>query len=106
MSKDYEEFIERSVAKSVDLVNEEMQVTIDVSMYPNKQDFIPPIKGFIQKINTFTNLKITTFPTSTVVQGEYHHAMNSVKETILVCQQKFDNAVYVMKVIPNYKALD
>ena len=106
MSKDYEEFMERSIAKSVDLVNEEMQVTIDVSMYPNKEDFIPPIKGFIQKINTFTNLKITTFPTSTVVQGEYHHAMNSVKETILVCQQEFNNAVYVMKVIPNYKALD
>ena len=106
MSKDYEEFIERSVAKSVDLVNEEMQVTIDVSMYPNKQDFIPPIKGFIKTINTYSNLKITTFPTSTVVQGEYHHAMNSVKETILVCQQEFNNAVYVMKVIPNYKALD
>ena len=105
MSKDYEEFMEKSIAKSADLVNEEMQVTIDVSMYPNKQDFIPPIKGFIKTINTYSDLKITTFPTSTVVQGEYHHAMNSVKETILVCQQKFDNAVYVIKVIPNYKAL-
>ena len=106
MSKDYEEFMEKSIAKSADLVNEEMRVTIDVSMYPNKEDFIPPIQGFIKKINSFTNLKITTFPTSTIVQGEYHHAMNSVKETILVCQQEFDNAVYVMKVIPNYKALD
>ena len=106
MSKDYEEFMKKSIAKSADLVNKEMQVTIDVSMYPNKEDFIPPIKGFIKKINSFTNLKITTFPTSTIVQGEYHHAMNSVKETILVCQQEFDNAVYVMKVIPNYKALD
>ena len=106
MSKDYEEFMENSIAKSADLVNEEMQVTIDVSMYPTKEDFIPPIKGFIKTINTYSNLKITTFPTSTVVQGEYHHAMNSVKETILVCQQEFNNAVYVMKVIPNYKALD
>ena len=106
MSKDYEEFMENSIAKSSDLVNEEMQVTIDVSMYPNKEDFIPPIRGFIKTINTYSNLKITTFPTSTVVQGEYHHAMNSVKETILVCQQEFNNAVYVMKVIPNYKALD
>ena len=106
MSKDYEEFMEKSIAKSADSVNEEMQVTIDISMYPNKQDFIPPIKGFIKTINTYSNLKITTFPTSTVVQGEYHHAMNSVKETILVCQQEFNNAVYVMKVIPNYKALD
>jgi uncharacterized protein YqgV (UPF0045/DUF77 family) len=106
MSKDYEEFLEKSIAKSTDLVNEEMQVTIDVSMYPNKEDFIPPIKGFIKTINTYSNLKITTFPTSTVIQGEYHHVMNSVKETILVCQQEFNNAVYVMKVIPNYKALD
>ena len=106
MSKDYEEFMEKSIAKSADLLNEEMEVTIDISMYPNKEDFIPPIKGFIKTINTYSNLKITTFPTSTVVQGEYHHAMNSVKETILVCQQEFNNAVYVMKVIPNYKALD
>ena len=106
MSKDYEEFIENSIAKSADLVNEEMQVTIDVSMYPTKEDFIPPIKGFIKTINTYSNLKITTFPTSTVVQGEYHHAMNSVKETILVCQQEFNNAVYLIKVIHNYKALD
>ena len=106
MSKDYEEFMEKSIAKSTDLVNDEMQVTIDVSMYPNKEDFIPPIKGFIKTINTYSNLKITTFPTSTVIQGEYNHAMNSVKETILICQQEFDNAVYVMKVIPNYKALD
>ena len=106
MSKDYEDFIENSIAKSADLLNEEMQVTIDVSMYPTKEDFIPPIKGFIKTINTYSNLKITTFPTSTVVQGEYHHAMNSVKETILVCQQEFNNAVYVMKVIPGYKALD
>jgi uncharacterized protein YqgV (UPF0045/DUF77 family) len=106
MSKDYEEFMEKSIAKSADLVNEEMQVTIDVSMYPNKEDFIPPIKGFIKTINTYSNLKITTFPTSTVVQGEYHHAMNSVKETILVCQKKFNNAVYVIKVIPGYEALE
>ena len=52
-----------------------MQVTIDISMYPNREEFIPPIDGFIEKINCFENLKITTFPTSTVVQGEYEHAM-------------------------------
>ena len=106
MSKDYEEFIENNMTKGSVKLNEDLQVTIDVSMYPNKEDFIPPIKGFIKTINTYSNLKITTFPTSTVVQGEYHHAMNSVKETISVCQKEFDNAVYVIKVIPNYKALD
>ena len=52
-----------------------MQVTIDISMYPNREDFIPPIKGFIERINQFDHLKVTTFPTSTVVQGEYAYAM-------------------------------
>ena len=106
MSKDYEEFIENNTAKASSELNEEIQVTIDISMYPNKEDFIPPINGFIRIINTYSNLKIMTFPTSTVIQGEYHHAMNSVKETILACQKEFNNAVYVMKVIPNYEALD
>ena len=46
-----------------------MQVTIDISMYPNREDFIPPIQVFIEKINQFDNLKVTTFPTSTMVQG-------------------------------------
>ena len=55
MSKDYEEFMEKSITKSAYLVNEETQVTIDISMYPNKEDFIPPINGFISIINTYNS---------------------------------------------------
>tara|TARA_B110000438_G_C15582710_1_gene550319 strand:+ start:59 stop:307 length:249 start_codon:yes stop_codon:yes gene_type:complete len=82
-----------------------MKVTIDVSMYPNREDFIPPIDAFIEKINCYENLKITTFPTSTVIQGEYDHAMNAVQETIAACYKEFDMAVYVAKIIPGYEAL-
>jgi uncharacterized protein YqgV (UPF0045/DUF77 family) len=82
-----------------------MQVTIDISMYPNREDFIPPIDGFIHKINQFSDLNITTFPTSTVVQGEYSHAMQAVQKTIAACYKEFNMAVYVMKVIPGYEAL-
>ena len=83
-----------------------MQVTVDISMYPNKEDFIPPIKGFIERINAHDGIKVVTFPTSTVVQGEYDHVMHCVKETISECHKEFKNAVYVMKVIPEYEALD
>ena len=41
-----------------------MQVTIDISMYPNREDFIPPIKGFIERINQFDHLKICLLYTS------------------------------------------
>ena len=82
-----------------------MQVTIDVSMYPNREEFIPPIEGFIARINQFDHLKITTFPTSTVVQGEYNHAMQAVQKTIAECYEEFNMAVYVIKVIPGNEAL-
>jgi len=82
-----------------------MKVTIDISMYPNKEDFIPPIKGFIEKINCYEDLKITTYPTSTVVQGEYNHSMKAVQETIAKCYEEFNMAVYVVKIIPGYEAL-
>ena len=83
-----------------------MTVTIDISMYPNAEDFIPPIDGFIDRINTYPDLKVITFPTSTVVQGEYHHAMKAVEETVKACREEFGMAVYVLKVIPGYEALD
>jgi uncharacterized protein YqgV (UPF0045/DUF77 family) len=82
-----------------------MEVTIDISMYPNREEFIPPIDGFIEKINSFSNLKVTTFPTSTVVQGEYDYAMNAVQETIAACYREYNMAVYVAKIIPGYEAL-
>jgi uncharacterized protein YqgV (UPF0045/DUF77 family) len=81
-----------------------MIVTIDISMYPNREDFIPPIKGFIKKINNYEGLKVVTYPTSTVVQGEYIYAMNAVQETIAFCYQEYDMAVYVAKIIPGYEA--
>jgi len=82
-----------------------MQVTIDISMYPNRENFIPPINVFIEKINQFENLKITTFPTSTVVQGEFDYAMQAVQSTIAACYREFNMAVYVAKIIPGYEAL-
>jgi uncharacterized protein YqgV (UPF0045/DUF77 family) len=82
-----------------------MKVTIDVSMYPNREEFIAPINGFIKKINCYEDLKIITFPTSTVIQGEYDYAMNAVRETIAACYKEFNMAVYVTKIIPGYEAL-
>ena len=81
-----------------------MIVTIDISMYPNREDFIPPIKGFIKKINNYEDLKVVTYPTSTIVQGEYIYAMTAVQETIAFCYQEYDMAVYVAKIIPGYEA--
>ena len=82
-----------------------MQVTIDVSMYPNRADFILPIEGFIERINCYDDLQVATFPTSTVVQGEYQHTMQAVQQSIAECYREYHMAVYVLKIIPGYEAL-
>jgi len=82
-----------------------MQVTIDVSMYPFNSDFKPPIRDFISKINLHKDLKIKTFLTSTVVQGDYVQAMDAIRDTISICHDQSEKAVYVLKVIPDYEAL-
>ena len=74
-------------------------------MYPNKEEFTEPIKGFIEIINTFPEIKIKTFPTSTVIQGEYGCAMKAAQEAISEAHVKYNKAVYVMKIIPGYEAL-
>tara|TARA_B100001029_G_C14609066_1_gene208035 strand:- start:186 stop:434 length:249 start_codon:yes stop_codon:yes gene_type:complete len=82
-----------------------MQVTIDISMYPFNEDFKNPIKEFISKLNVYENLIITTFPTSTTVQGEYECAMRAIQETILGCHRADSMASYVVKILPGYEAM-
>lgn len=82
-----------------------MTLTVDVSMYPNQEDFIPPIVGFIERINRYEGLKVTTFPTSTVVQGDYDRVYSALGEVMAECRAEFGMAVYVVKFIPGYEAL-
>jgi uncharacterized protein YqgV (UPF0045/DUF77 family) len=105
MNKDYEEYLEKNMSKNIVKTENNMQVTIDISMYPNKEDFIEPIKNFIKKINTYKNLKIITYPTSTIIQGEFKYAMNSVQECMLSSHEDY-RSIYVIKVIPGYQALE
>ena len=67
-------------------------------MYPLEK-FIEPIKGFIEIINTFPEIKIKTFPTSTVIQGEYAYTMKAAQDAISEAHVKYDKAVFVMKII-------
>ena len=82
-----------------------MITTIDISMYPLCEDFKEPILGFIKRIQNYNDLKVTPSATSTVAQGDFHQVMRSIQETIVSCQEDFKMAVYVLKIIPGYGAI-
>jgi uncharacterized protein YqgV (UPF0045/DUF77 family) len=48
-----------------------MQISIEMSLYPLTEEFIPVIQGFIDRLNAVPGLRVETNTMSTQVFGEY-----------------------------------
>lgn len=75
-----------------------MKTSVDISYYPLNQEYVPPIREFIERINTHPGLIVQTNGMSTQIFGEYDDLMNALTGEI---KQSFDNphSVFVMKII-------
>lgn len=82
-----------------------MVISVEISMYPFREEYIPPIKAYIEKLNSYQGLSVKTFPTSTVIMGDYDLVMTVIKESIQWSYQQYGKAVFVTKIIPAYEAL-
>ncbi|MBE0365100.1 hypothetical protein PULV_a3414 [Pseudoalteromonas ulvae UL12] len=76
-----------------------MQLSVEISKYPLHQDYIPFIKGFIDRLNEHTELKVLTNTMSTQVFGEYDLVMNVLSQEIKRSYQEFGKAIFVCKFI-------
>ena len=76
-----------------------MQVSLEISMYPLDQDYIPPIQSFIDELNTYPEIKVKTNSMSTQVFGEYDHIMEAIKTSILNAFGANNKVAMVMKLI-------
>jgi uncharacterized protein YqgV (UPF0045/DUF77 family) len=76
-----------------------MRTAIEISLYPLDADYIPPIKDFIDRLNRYPELQVTTNAMSTQVWGEHARLFEILaKET----ETSFGGAgrkVFVMKVL-------
>ncbi len=74
-----------------------MHITVEISLYPLANDFMGPIKEFIQKLHTYKDLEIVTNATSTLIKGEHFYVLDVLaKETANTF--KNGNNVFVMKI--------
>jgi len=75
-----------------------MKTSVEISYYPLNENFIPPIKNFIDRINTYPNLVVRTSTMSTQIFGEYKDVMGALTNEI---EKSFDlpHSVFVMKII-------
>ena len=59
-----------------------MKTSVEISYYPLNEEFIPHIKDFIARMNTYTNLVVRTNTLSTQIFGEYRDIMNALTNEI------------------------
>jgi uncharacterized protein YqgV (UPF0045/DUF77 family) len=76
-----------------------MDVAVELSLYPLRDEFIPPIAALIERLNAHPGLKVQTNSMSTQVVGEYRHVMNTLTVEIERTFITLPRAVVVMKVL-------
>ncbi len=75
-----------------------MNASVEISYYPLNVEYIPPIKGFIERMNQYEDLRVRTSGMSTQVFGEFTTVMQALTSEI---EKSFElpHSVFVMKII-------
>ena len=83
-----------------------MEIGIEMSLYPLDADFIPPIQGFIDRLNARARFKVITNSMSTQVFGEFDEVFGVLVPELKKTFETNDKAVFVMKVLGPYQPVD
>lgn len=82
-----------------------MMLSAEITMYPLQNDYIPAIKAVIEKLNSYDGLRIQTFPSTTLITGDYDQVMRAIAETMRWSVEACGKAVFVSKFLPNTELL-
>jgi uncharacterized protein YqgV (UPF0045/DUF77 family) len=76
-----------------------MQIAVDISLYPLNDDYLPPIKGFIERLSRRPGLTLEYNSLSTQVRGELELVFDALRSEIRETFSGPDRAVFILKVI-------
>jgi uncharacterized protein YqgV (UPF0045/DUF77 family) len=76
-----------------------MEIGVEISLYPLRQDYIAPIEDFIARLNGDARLRVVTNSMSTQVFGDYELLMQRLVRELRVSFEQHGKAVFVMKVL-------
>ncbi|MEP2653302.1 MAG: hypothetical protein ABJH06_15065 [Paraglaciecola sp.] len=74
-----------------------MKLVAELSMYPLNKQYIAPIQEFIDRLNSYEDLKVSTSATSTIVSGEYLPTMQLLAEEMQRSHKEVGQAIFVCK---------
>ncbi|MDX1481356.1 MAG: YkoF family thiamine/hydroxymethylpyrimidine-binding protein [Woeseiaceae bacterium] len=78
-----------------------MRVAVDISLYPLNEDFIPPIKDVIERLQRHRALEVVTNPMSTQLRGEYDDVMTALSAEMKTTFESLPKAVFAIRILNN-----
>ena len=78
-----------------------MRVAVDISLYPLTEDYIPPIKDVIDRLNRHADIEVVTNSMATQIRGEYSTVMDVLRAEIGTTFEELPHAVFAMKILNN-----
>ena len=76
-----------------------MKTSVDISMYPLKEDYCQPIIDFIDRLETHPEVAVQRNSMSTHIYGEYSDVMATLNEEVLRVLEQIPETVFVIKLI-------
>jgi uncharacterized protein YqgV (UPF0045/DUF77 family) len=76
-----------------------MKLVAEISLYPLSVDFTTHIDHYLEKMNTYPELKVTTNQTATHVEGEFEDVVRIVSKEMKDVFLKDHKSVFVIKYI-------
>jgi uncharacterized protein YqgV (UPF0045/DUF77 family) len=78
-----------------------MRVAVDISLYPLADDFLPPIKDIVERLNAISSVDVSTNAMSTQIRGEYNEVMAVLNQEIKTTFEQYPKAVFAIKILNN-----
>jgi uncharacterized protein YqgV (UPF0045/DUF77 family) len=76
-----------------------MKASVEISMYPLKEDFKPSIIQFIKNLRKYPFIKVDTNGMSTQVFGDYKRVMHAINTEMENTFLNENSVVFTLKVI-------
>jgi hypothetical protein len=76
-----------------------MDIGVEISLYPLREGYIPPIRDFIERLNADGRFKVHTNDMSTQLFGRYEDIMEALTRELRPTFERDGKAVFVMKVL-------
>ncbi len=76
-----------------------MDIAVDISLYPLRSDFEPPVEDFIERLQRDPTLKVVSNSLGTQLSGPYDRVMAALTRELRPSFEGDSKSVFVLKVL-------